>query len=374
MKKLLIIEDEAAIRANILDLLKTQDFDALVAENGSIGVQMALSHLPDLIICDIMMFELSGYDVLTALRQNPLTATIPFIFLTAKVDQADLRAGMSLGADDYLTKPFRSKELLQAIATRLEKKAVFERQQAQKFHELRSSITLSLPHELRTPLNGIIGLCDLMIAEYSSLSSTETLEMLRDIQTSGKRLHGLIQNFLLYAELELAATDSERIASFRNHQTHSAKSVIADQAILQARAANREADLHLELFDASIQISTTYLRKLVEELLDNAFKFSSAGTPVKVISMQNNNSFILSIHDQGRGMSTQEVTDVGAYQQFERKLYEQQGSGLGLTIAIRLANLHNGKLLIESILGQQTTVLVTLPVVLQKFTGDKMSV
>ncbi len=361
MKKLLIVEDEAAIRANILDLLKAQDFDVIAAENGTIGVEMALSHLPDLIICDVMMPELDGYEVLKTLRQNPLTATIPFIFLTAKADQVDLRAGMSLGADDYLTKPFRSRELLQAIATRLEKQAVIENQQAQKLNELRCSITLSLPHELRTPLNGIIGLSELMIAEYSSLSSTESLEMLQDIRTSGKRLHRLIQNFLVYAELELAATDSKRVASFRNYQTHSAKSIIAEQAILQARAANREADLHLKLLDASIQISTRYLKKLVEELLDNAFKFSSAGTPVTVSSVRENNFFILSICDKGRGMSTRQVTEVGAYQQFERKLYEQQGSGLGLIIAIRLAKLHAGKLFIESLLGQQTTVLVTLP-------------
>ncbi|MDF5720440.1 MAG: response regulator [Rhizonema sp. PD37] len=361
MKKLLIVEDEAAIRANILDLLKAQDFDAIAAENGTIGVEMALSHLPDLIICDVMMPELDGYEVLKTLRQNPLTATTPFIFLTAKADQVDLRAGMSLGADDYLTKPFRSKELLQAIATRLEKQAVIENQQAQKLNELRCSITLSLPHELRTPLNGIIGLSELMIAEYSSLSSTESLEMLQDIRTSGKRLHRLIQNFLVYAELELAATDSKRVASFRNYQTHSAKSIIAEQAILQARAADREADLQLELLDASIQISTRYLKKLVEELLDNAFKFSSAGTPVTVSSVREHNFFILSIADKGRGMSTRQVTEVGAYQQFERKLYEQQGSGLGLIIAIRLAKLHAGKLFIESILGEQTTVLVTIP-------------
>jgi DNA-binding response OmpR family regulator len=112
MKKILIIEDEPLLRANILDLLAAEEFDAIAAENGAIGVQLALSHLPDLIISDVMMPELDGYGVVQALRQNPMTATIPFIFLTAKVDRADLREGMSLGADDYLTKPFRPKELL----------------------------------------------------------------------------------------------------------------------------------------------------------------------------------------------------------------------------------------------------------------------
>ena len=106
MKKILIIEDEPSVRANILELLSAEEFKAVAADNGATGVQLALSHRPDLIICDVMMPQLDGHGVLQALRQNPVTATIPFIFLTAKVDRSDLRAGMSLGADDYVTKPF----------------------------------------------------------------------------------------------------------------------------------------------------------------------------------------------------------------------------------------------------------------------------
>lgn len=118
MKKILVIEDEPSVRANILELLEAEDFDVVSADNGFIGALWAQEHLPDLIICDVMMPELNGYDVLTALRQYPGTATIPFIFLTAKVDKADIRHGMELGADDYLTKPFTRAELLGAIAAR----------------------------------------------------------------------------------------------------------------------------------------------------------------------------------------------------------------------------------------------------------------
>lgn len=361
MKKILIIEDEPSVRANILELLEAEEFEAIVAENGAIGVQLALSHLPDLIISDVMMPELDGYGVVQALRQNPLTATIPFIFLTAKVDRTDLREGMSLGADDYLTKPFRPKELLKAIATRLEKQAAIESQQAQKLNELRNNITHSLPHELRTPLNGIIACADFLLEEYEDLEPSEVHQMLSDIQTSGKRLHRLIQNFLLYAELELVATDSDRIKSLRSKQTDSVKELIAQRAILQAKHHNREKDLHLELQDGNVQIATNRLDKLVEELVDNAFKFSSAGTPVTVTNVVSNHNFTLTVRDKGRGMTTEQIAQVGAYRQFERKLYEQQGSGLGLTIAKRLSELHAGTLCIESVSDQYTTVFVTLP-------------
>ncbi len=363
MTKILVIEDEQPVRANILDLLEAEEFNVLVAENGAIGLQLAIAHLPDLIICDVMMPELDGYGVVQALRQNPSTATIPFIFLTAKADRSDLREGMSLGADDYLTKPFRPKELLQAIATRLEKQAAIESLQAQKLDELRSNITLSLPHELRTPLNGIIGCTEVLIAEYETLEPSEVQEMLLGIRTSSHRLYRLIQNFLLYAELELLATDNEKVKSLQTHQTSSVKPLIASQASLQAKPANREADLHLELQDADVQISTNHLNKLVEELTQNAFKFSATGTPVTVSNIVSNNTFILSVSDKGRGMSQEQIANLGGYQQFERKLYEQQGSGLGLIIAKRLVELYGGELIIKSIPGQQTTVQVTLPLI-----------
>lgn len=123
MPKILIIEDEESVRENLLDLLAAEDFQTIAAANGRIGLHLAMSEIPDLILCDMMMPELDGYGVLTALRQEPLTAAIPFIFLTAKSAKADFRQGMDMGADDYLTKPFTRAELLNAIMTKLEKYA-----------------------------------------------------------------------------------------------------------------------------------------------------------------------------------------------------------------------------------------------------------
>ncbi|MDF5710826.1 MAG: EAL domain-containing response regulator [Nostoc sp. S4] len=127
MRKILIIEDEESVRENILDLLEAEDFETLGAANGKIGVHLAISEVPDLILCDMMMPELDGCGVLTVLRQDPMTATIPFIFLTAKSAKSDFRRGMDLGADDYITKPFTRAELLSAIMNRLEKHATLKR-------------------------------------------------------------------------------------------------------------------------------------------------------------------------------------------------------------------------------------------------------
>ncbi|HWZ02334.1 MAG TPA: response regulator [Mucilaginibacter sp.] len=123
-KKVLVIEDNNDIRENVVEILQLADFTVFEANNGKIGVELALKHLPDIILCDIMMPELDGYGVLYLLSKNPEAAAIPFIFLTAKAEKVDLRKGMEMGADDYLTKPFDDIELLNAIESRLKKKEI----------------------------------------------------------------------------------------------------------------------------------------------------------------------------------------------------------------------------------------------------------
>ncbi|MEH2175498.1 response regulator transcription factor [Nostoc sp.] len=137
-KKILIIEDEVQICSNIQQILSFSDFNTITANNGLEGLRLAKTEQPDLICCDVMMPELDGYGVLTALRQDPVTESIPVIFLTAKVDRGDLRQGMELGADDYLTKPFSMDELLKAIQVRLdrvEKPALIKQQYEQEHQE-----------------------------------------------------------------------------------------------------------------------------------------------------------------------------------------------------------------------------------------------
>lgn len=121
MKKILVIEDNNEVRENIAEILELSDYKVFTAENGKIGVELALKELPDLIICDIMMPVLDGYGVLHLLNKHIETYGIPFIFLTAKAEKTDLRKGMEMGADDYITKPFDSIELLNAIDIRLKK-------------------------------------------------------------------------------------------------------------------------------------------------------------------------------------------------------------------------------------------------------------
>lgn len=127
MKKILLIEDNEDVRETTAEILELADYEVLTAENGKVGVEKAKAGMPDLIICDIMMPDLDGYGVLRILGKNTETSNIPFIFLTAKSEKSDMRKGMNMGADDYITKPFEEAELLEAIETRLKKSDSFKR-------------------------------------------------------------------------------------------------------------------------------------------------------------------------------------------------------------------------------------------------------
>lgn len=362
MTKILVIEDEESIRENILELLEAENFQGIGATNGKIGIKMAIDQIPDLILCDMMMPEVDGHGVLKALRSEPLTATIPFIFLTAKADKSDIRTGMELGADDYITKPCTPQELLKAITIRLEKHKAISRKSKKILDELRTNISMSFPHELRTPLNAILGFSELMLSEYKVFEEPDILEMLGQINTSGHRLYRLIQNFLLYAELEIAATNPELLKEMRNSEFSCIKSLITQKAQQQAKLVNRTDDLQLNLHDSSVAIDSVKLAKIVEELLDNAFKFSLEGTPVLLSTLVKDQTFILSVKDRGRGMTADQIVQLEAYRQFDRKIYQQAGLGLGLAIVQRLVELHGGEFKIESLPQQETIVCVSLPV------------
>lgn len=126
MKKVLLIEDDTILRENTAELLELANYDVVTAPNGKVGVATALQNSPDIIVCDIMMPELDGYGVLEALSKNDATKYIPFIFLSAKTERQDIRKGMDLGADDYITKPFEEDELISAMESRMAKAAILK--------------------------------------------------------------------------------------------------------------------------------------------------------------------------------------------------------------------------------------------------------
>jgi signal transduction histidine kinase len=361
MKRILVIDDDESYRLMVSAVLKQSGFSVLEASNGHNGIELAQAHALDLIISDVMMENLDGFGVLDRLRMDPATSTIPFIFMTGLSDRESLRKGMTLGADDFLVKPFTGEVLLSAVEARLTRHQELSDEAERKLTQLRTSISLALPHELRTPLTAILGFSDILADEKGTLSQAEIAHMGKAILRAGIGLQRVIENFLIYAQIEVIATDSKKVESLRKSQLSHCSELIEPLSRRKAESHKRLADLTLELSDGPVAVSAEYLTKIIEELVDNAFKFSEAGTSVHLTTSTNKDDFVLSIHDQGRGMSAQQLADLGAYVQFERRFYEQKGTGLGLTIAKRLTELHGGKMEFELNEWGGTNVLVHLP-------------
>lgn len=360
MARILVVEDEKTQRLMIMTMLKSHGYEAIGAENGAEGIDLARQHSPDLILSDIHMERGDGYSMLSAIRNDQSTATIPVIFITGMADLTVMRQSMQLGADDFIPKPFSPDELLAAVRTRLDKHQKLSLQASKRLDELRASMSVTVPHEMRTPLNGILGYSDIMRKQFDDLEPLEVGRMAERIHKNAKRLERLMENYLLYAQMEFHQEDMHKKELF-DAETPDTEHSIEQIAIQKANDFGRTADLYLHLTPGRVSVSPKYFSKIVEELVDNGFRYSKTGTHVLVRSENRNNQLTFSVTDQGRGMTAEQISQIGAFVQFERQVYEQQGQGLGLTVARRLVEIHGGTMEINSEYGKTTTVSVTLP-------------
>lgn len=362
MKKILVIEDEKNIRNRIVDTLELSEepYQVFAAQDGREGLEMARREVPDLIISDVMMPEMDGYEVLKALRAEEPTATIPFIFLSAKADIAHIREGMNLGADDYLPKPFSIDELLSVVSTRLQRQETQERRSQQELDNVRLRIASSLPHEFRTPLSGLIGFSE-MLRAYKNLDDETITMMLDQIRNNAERLQRLVENFLLFAQIEVATLRQQAAHIFPNDDVYLTVDLLQERVSTIAAKYKRQDDVQITLVGATLVITAAYIRKIIEELVDNACKFSALGTPITITTSVANGLYTMSVTDKGRGMSEEEIKLVDAYVQFDREIYEQQGIGLGLALVKKLVQAYDGTVHIQSIPSMATTITVQLP-------------
>jgi len=362
MTKILVVDDDANLAQSISDIFEVMGYDVQTAHNGLDGWNLVQLEIPDIIVSDIQMPGMNGYELLQAIRNDQTTETMPFVFLTARSEREHLRQGMVLGADDFVSKPFSVKEIVESVEATLNKHQRIYAKHESTITSLRKNITYALPHELRTPLQSILGFAELMNMDYDHLSPDDIKMMSGMILKGGVRLQRTVENTLAYAQIEMIATDPEKKRLLRNNILPDTVCVIEDSIATVAEKWNRTKDVQLQLENQVLRISAENLTRIIEEIVDNAFKFSDNGTPVVVKSINSTASFKILIYDKGRGMTADQIEHVGAYMQFERMLHEQQGSGLGLTIAKRLVELHKGALHIRSVPKQGTIVTIEFKV------------
>lgn len=358
MKKILVVDDSDYILESTSVLLSLEGYEVHTATNGEEGFRKALEVIPDLILCDIQMPILDGYQMLEKIRAHPKTESIPFIFLTAFGEKQNIREGMIRGADDYITKPFTHQELIEALNTQWKKLETVKKQVKEKVETVGRAISFALPHEFRTVLNEVIGLAKFILSSYDDLDKDDILDIANDIVKSSNRLVKITENFLIYVKIEALAKNPELRSKLRMHFTDEPFAIIQDIAVLKSTNLGRQDDIIIEdeTHNISLEISSDSFYKIIDELLDNALKFSQRGQKVRITSGIENNMAFFEIKDEGRGIDPEKLHSIDTLTQFEREIYEQQGVGMGLVISRRLVELHDGRLEIRSEVGKGTSV------------------
>lgn len=370
MTKILVIEDEISLRENTVELLELAGFEVVEAEDGQLGVQLAQEILPDLILCDVMMPELDGYGVLSCVRSNPTTSLIPFIFLTAKGTTYDFRQGMNLGADDYLTKPFKQQDLLDAIASRLNKQmSVGRLQQAieslEQSNLLKDEFLSTASHELRSPLANIV----MAVRMLQTVPKQEQQQRYLDLlQAECSREIELLNDLL----------DLQRLST----QTHVLQLEVLDLhdwlqevvEVIGGRTWERQQTVQVNCAVTlpRLWLDSMVLRRILTELLSNACKYTAPGGKITLdvdYSCQQPTGDAASVAIASFVVSNEAEIPADQvpklFDQFYRvpggDRWQQGGSGLGLTLVKKLVECLNGTIQVASQAGW-TRFTVVLPV------------
>ncbi len=362
--KILLIEDEKYIRENVQELLEAKGYNVHTAANGELGVTEAISFKPQLILCDVMMPKMDGFKVLEQVRKTESISNVPFIFLTAKVDKQDVRQGMEMGADDYITKPFTTKELDAAIEARLKRHEKLNTQYSHVKHELDTAVFSTYYHEFNTPLHGIVGGMNLLINAGKSFSEKQVQDLQVSILKSAVRLNHSLSNLLLHEEIKRAEENPETGNIFNGgHSGDTWAQKIKDELFAVAKEVHgRSQDLQI-VFESTavLNISYEYLLRIMSEITDNALKFSATGDGVTVTGKKSATHYVFEIIDHGTGFIMNSLEDIGAFKQFNRKKLEQQGLGIGLHLAKQLVCLNKGSFTIDTLAGKGTRVVISIP-------------
>lgn len=367
MVRILVIEDEQPLLNDLLEMLEYSSFDASGSKDGYEAIELARTQPPDLILCDIMMPAIDGYEVLKRLRENETTASIPFIFITAKGDRESMRYGMNLGADDYLTKPFTFDELTEAIRTRLKRQHEVVEETTRSMNALKQQLARMVTHELRTPLISMTTVLNVISRQFSQLSPSELQEMLDTLQAGSSRLSHRVEQLVFMTQIEAGLLSREAIIDggvpMQMWELLTAATNLARRFAYQ-QPPNVSLEMQHRDRDAQVMCNPAALKQAYAELIANALTFAKPDGQVALTQWRANGSVWVSIIDNGAGIAPGKLAlALKDFQQVDRESREQQGMGMGLPLSKRIIEAHGGSLEIKSVVGKGTQIMTSLPVI-----------
>jgi two-component system sensor histidine kinase/response regulator len=358
----LVVDDNPLIVTVVKNLLGAANFDVFTASDGQQALELLEKKSVDVIVCDVMMPTMDGYQLHNAVRTRGPLSHIPFVFLTALDDAAEVHSGKETGVDDYLVKPFDPRNLLAVVRGKVARARGIKNASEERFEAYRKKVVHLLSHEFRTPLVAINSGTEILIDHKDKLDPNKVASLLDAIARGGKRLERIVTDFMVLQQIE--AGIAQRLYDSRAAARNA-------EALLHQFMETNRPELEHSGFDvrveanapqAWVKVYEPHIWDILDRLVSNVRKFVAHELIIEFAVRQEGARMIFEVRDRGIGMDTSQVeqaTDL--FGQIDRDKREQQGTGLGLAIATRYATINGGKLNFESRVGGGTTAALILP-------------
>jgi len=362
--KILVVDDDQVILDSVADIIRLAGYETIKAINGRDGLEKMQTETPNLIVADVMMPEMTGIEFFHEVRQNPAWQAIPFIFLTARGTKEDVRHGLSLGADYYLTKPFEPEDLLVAIQSRIQRIGDLRAASQHEVDRTKQQLITVFSHEFRTPLSTLYGSIGLL-QEGRDLMDGDSLGHILDMMRgSADRLVRLVEDLMMMVNIQSGMMATE-LAKY-SQPTDLSYEISRAARELSVEAARRGVDFTTRAPKELVVLGIpAYLNDIFRRLMDNAIKFSKrngGNVWIEAGADAEQGVAVIKIKDDGIGIAENQMGELfQPLTQIDREVREQQGLGIGLALAQQIAELHRGKITVESQPEIGSEFTVTLP-------------
>lgn len=353
--KILIVDDQPN-NLKVISSILSKKYKLYVANSGEKALKILDVELPDLILLDIMMPGMNGYEVCDHLKNDNRTKDIPIIFLTAKSETDDIVHGFEKGAVDYITKPFKIKEVEVRINNHIRMENA--KQELQRLNAEKDKFFSIIAHDLKSPFGALLGMLELISKDFEMFSDEEIKEISNDLYNSAQGVYKLLENLLEWSRIQRK--------SIKFNPVHSNIYLVADNIlqILYMQAKNKDIHLVNELpEDLKAYCDENMASTIIRNLVSNAIKFTDAGGSVTLSSQEENGMVRISISDTGIGMNEEDLNKLFRIDVHHttRGTSDEKGTGLGLILCKEFVEINGGEINVNSEVGKGTTFAFTFP-------------
>jgi signal transduction histidine kinase len=366
----LIIDDEQTNLNVIIDTLASAGLTHITARNGEMGIKRATFAKPDLILLDVMMPGIDGFETCRRLKADPVTREIPVLFMTALQDVNSKIKGFEAGGVDYITKPIEELEILARIKNHLALRHAQQELQikneqlhrSEQFlreaNDTKNTFFSIMAHDLRTPFNGLLGLTEILIDSIDTLSRDDIVDFSNEIKQSAEAVYNLLENLLNWSRFQ------RNIMKFQPQEFQFFPFITKICKLYQAQSEQKNINIYLKgPQDITVYADMDMLGTMIRNLISNALKFTSDGGSVTLSAKQQDNQFFIKIEDTGIGIPEEILPNLF---RIDKKTtttgtLDETGSGLGLPLCKDLVEKHDGTIQVSSIEGKGSTFVLTLP-------------